>query len=179
MRAVGVGLLPVFTVACALLALAGVTKLRTPQPAREALALIGVGVPSLAVRVLGGAEVILGVFAAFRPGAISGGLVALAYGAFAVTALLLLRADRGADCGCFGQSSSVASAAHVALDAGASGVAIAAALARPPGLQWIATRAPLVAVTLAIGLAAAAFAAYAAFTLFAPAWRAYGSGSGA
>jgi hypothetical protein len=47
----------------------------------------------------------------------------------------------------------------------------------PPGVQWIATRTPLVAVTLTLGTAAAAFAAYAVFTLFAPAWRAYGSGS--
>jgi hypothetical protein len=138
-----------------------------------------VRVPSLAVRVLGGAEVALGVSAAIRPGAVSGGLVALAYGAFAATASLLVRADRSADCGCFGQASSPASAAHVALNAGACGVAIAAALVRPPGLQWIATRAPLVAVTVVIGLAGAAFAAYAALTLFAPAWRAYGSGGGA
>jgi hypothetical protein len=166
-------------VACALLIAAGVAKLRAPRPAREALELIGLPVPSLAVRILGGAEVVLGGFAAIRPGAVSGGLVALAYAAFAVTASLLLRADRGADCGCFGRASSPASAAHVALNAGACGVAIAAALVGPPGLQWIATRAPLVAVTLVIALAGAAFAAYAAFTLFAPAWRAYGSGSGA
>jgi hypothetical protein len=164
-------------VACALLVVAGVAKLRAPRPARDALQLIGARVPSLAVRVLGGAEVALGAFAAIRPGAFSGGLVALAYGAFAVTAALLIHADHTADCGCFGRVSSPAGAPHVALNAGACGVAIAAALVGPPGLQWIATRAPLVAVTLVIGLAGAAFAAYAAFTLLAPAWRAYGSGS--
>lgn len=172
-------MLPAFAVACSLLAVAGIFKLRAPQPARDALALIGVRVPALATRALGAAELALGVWAAIRPGAITCGLVALAYGAFGLTALLVLRADRGADCGCFGQTSSVASWAHVSLNAVACGVAIAAALIHPPGLQWIATRAPLVAVMAALGTAAALYAAFAAFTLFAPAWRAFGSGGSA
>jgi hypothetical protein len=178
MSGVGVGLLPAFAVACALLAVAGVAKLRAPRPAREAVALIGVRVPAAAIRAMGALEVGVAVFAAVRPGVVAGGLVAFAYAGFTLTVLLLLRADRSADCGCFGQASSVASAAHVALNAGACGVAIGAALVSPPGLQWIVTRTPLVAVTLVIALAGAAFAAYAAFTLFAPAWRAYSSGSG-
>jgi hypothetical protein len=174
--AVGVGLLPAFVVACALLVLAGALKLRSPQPARDALALLGLGVPAVFVRALGVAEVALGVFAALRPGALSGGLVAGAYAAFCVTALSLVRADRSADCGCFGRASSVASWAHVALNAVACGLAVAVALVRAPGLGWIATRAPLVAATVTLALLAAAYAAYAAFTLLAPAWQAYGSG---
>jgi hypothetical protein len=174
--AVGVGLLPAFTVACALLVLAGALKLRSPQRARDALARLGLRVPAVVVRALGGAEAALGVFAAWRPGALSGGLVAGAYAAFCVTALLLVRADRSADCGCFGQASSVASWAHVALNAVACGLAVAVALMRPPGLSWIITRAPLIAATVTIALLAGAYAAYAAFTLVTPAWRAYGSG---
>jgi hypothetical protein len=175
----GVGLFPAFAVACALLALAGVAKVRTPQPARDALALIGLRVPAVAIRALGLAEIALGAFAAFRPGPIGAALVAFAYAAFAVTAMLLLRADRGANCGCFGQASSTASLAHVALNVAAGGVGIAAVFAPPPALQWVVTRSPLVAVAVVAGTAAAAFAAYAAFTLFVPAWRAFGSGGSA
>lgn len=175
----GVGLFPAFAVACALLALAGIAKVRTPRPARDALALIGPRVPALAIRALGLAEIALGAFAVFRPVPIAAGLVAFAYAAFAVTALLLLRTDRSADCGCFGQASSTASLAHVALNVVACAVGIAAGFTRPPELQWVVTRSPLVAVTVVAGTAAAAFAAYAAFTLFVPAWRAFGSGGNA
>jgi hypothetical protein len=174
---VGVGLLPAFVVACALLVLAGALKLRSPVPARDALARLGLRVPAALMRALGAAEVALGVFAALRPGPLSGGLVAGAYAAFCVTALSLVRADRNADCGCFGRVSSVASWAHVALNAVACALAVAVALMRVPALSWIATRAPLIAATVTIALLAAAYAAYAAFTLLAPAWRAYSSGS--
>ncbi len=170
-------LLPAFTVACALLVVAGVAKLRSPDAARDALRLIGVPVPTLAVRLLGAAEVALGVLAALRPGPVPAGLVALAYVAFCATALLLLRADRNADCGCFGQASSSASLVHVVLNAVAAGIAIATSLAAPPGILWISGRQPLVALPLVLGIAAATFAAYAVFTLLAPAWRAYGSGT--
>ena len=176
MSAVGVGLLPAFVVACALLVLAGALKLRSPQPARGALALLGLRVPAVLMRALGAAEVALGVFAALRPGALTGGLVAGAYAAFCITALLLVRADRSADCGCFGQAKSVASWAHVALNTVACGLGISVALMPAPGLGWIVTRAPLIAATVTIALLAAVYAAYAAFTLLAPAWRAYGSG---
>jgi uncharacterized protein YjeT (DUF2065 family) len=173
----GVALLPPFVVVCALLALAGVLKLRSPQAARDALSTLGVRVPPAAVRILGLAELALGVLAALRPNPATVGLVAFAYAAFGVIVALLVRAEGNADCGCFGAASSVASWAHVALNAAACAVAVAVAFVRPPGLAWIATRAPLVAATTTLGLAAAAFAGYAAFTLFAPAWRAYGSGS--
>ena len=172
----GAVLVPAFMAACALLVLAGMSKLRSPLPARQALDVLGLRVPATLIRALGAAELGWGVLAALRPGPLAAGGVAVAYGAFSLVALLLLRAGPSVDCGCFGQASSVASRAHVALNVVACLLAVAVALTHPPGLQWIASRAPLVAVTLAIGIVAAAYAAYAAFTLFAPAWRAYGSG---
>lgn len=170
-------LLPAFTVACALLVVAGAAKLRSPQPARDALRLIGVPVPTMAVRLLGAAEIGLGVLAALRPSPVPAGLAAFAYAAFCATAVLLLRADRNADCGCFGQASSSASLVHVALNAAAAAVATATSLAGPPGVLWISGRQPLVALPLLLGIAGATFAAFAVFTLLAPAWRAYGSGT--
>ncbi len=175
----GTALVPAFTVACALLVLAGVSKLRSPLAARQALRVLGVGVPAVAIRVLGAGELGWGVLAVLRPGPVPAAGVAVAYGGFCLVALLLLRAGPSVDCGCFGQASSVSSWAHVVLNAVACGLAVAVALIRPPGLLWLHTRAPLVAVTIVIGMAGAAFAAYAVFTLFPPAWRAYGSGSDA
>jgi hypothetical protein len=171
----GSALVPAFTVTCALLVFAGVSKVRSPQPARQAIRALGADVSATLVRGLGAAELGWGILATVRPGPVAAGGVALAYGAFCLVAFLLLRAGPSVDCGCFGQASSVASWAHVALNAIACGLAVAVALIRPPGLLWIHTRTPLVAVTLVIGMAAAAYAAYAVFTLFPPAWRAYGS----
>jgi hypothetical protein len=174
---IGVALLPAFLVACTLLAVSGLLKLRAPASARASLELIGVRVPPGAVRVLGGGEVALGVIAAIAPGPLTASLVAGAYGAFLLTTLRLLAVEGGADCGCFGTASAVASRSHAALNSAACACAAVAAVSSPPGVAWIAGRSPLVAVTLVVGTATAAFAAYAVFTLFAPAWRAYGSRS--
>ena len=174
---IGVALAPVFLVACALLVVAGVSKVRAPTSARGSLELIGVPVPLVAVRALGVAEVALGLLAAIRPGALAAGLVAGAYGVFFLATLRLLAVEGGADCGCFGAASAVASRSHAVLNLVACAAGVVAAAFPPPGVSWIASRSPLVAVTLVLGTTAAAFAAYAVVTLFAPAWRAYGSRS--
>jgi hypothetical protein len=172
----GAAVLPPFVVACALLAVAGAFKLTTPEAARGALAQLGVPAPRFAVRVLGASEFALGVIAAWHPGAPTAALVAGAYAAFCLTTVRLLAIEGGADCGCFGAASPVASRAHAATCAAACGAAVLAALFPPPAVSWIVTRAPLVAITVTLGTITATFAAYAVFTLFTPAWRAYGSG---
>jgi hypothetical protein len=174
---IGVALAPVFLVACALLAVSGFSKLRAPASARASLELIGMPVPLVAVRALGAGEVALGVFAAIRPGPLTAGLVAGAYGAFLITTLRLLAVEEDAECGCFGTASAVASRSHAVLNFVACASAAVAAAFPPPGVSWIVSRSPLVAVTLVVGTATAAYGAYAVFTLFAPAWRAYGSRS--
>jgi hypothetical protein len=173
----GVAMVSVFLCACALLAVAGVAKLRSPDSARSTLELLGIAVPPAALRALGAAELALGVWAGVRPGPLTAGLVAGAYGAFLLTTLRLLAVDADADCGCFGAASTTASRPHAVACAAACAVAVLAAVNPPPGVAWIASRDPLVAVTLVIGTATAAFAAYSVFTLFTDAWRAYGSGS--
>jgi uncharacterized protein YjeT (DUF2065 family) len=172
-----VALFPVFLATCALLIVAGILKLRAPESARATLQLIGLPVPLAAVRALGAAEVALGVFAAIRPSPLAAGLVAAAYGAFLLTTLRLLGVEGGADCGCFGGAGTVASPSHAVLNLVACAAAAVAVAFPPPGVSWIVSRSPLVAVTLVLGTATAVFAAYAVFTLFAPAWRSYGSRS--
>ncbi|PZR65023.1 MAG: hypothetical protein DLM63_13065 [Solirubrobacterales bacterium] len=168
--------MPAFGVASALLIFAGVAKWRSPESARYALALVGRRVPRSAVRALGAAETGLGAVALARPGTITASAVALAYGAFLVFIVTLLRsADRPASCGCFGDVESGAGAVHAALNGVGMSVAVLAAIAPPPGLGWILTRVPLIAAPLAIGIATAAFAAYLAFTAFPLAWRSYSS----
>jgi hypothetical protein len=168
--------MPVFTVTCALLVLAGVLKIRSPGQATSSLTLVGLRVPPATMRLLGVAEVAIGGVAAARPSAISAGAVAVAYGIFAVFIVRLRRRGEDVDCGCFGAEGSGATRIHIGLNAAACGAAVAAALAPPPGAVWILTRTPVVVTALVCGMAAAVLAAYAAFTLLPDAWRAYGSG---
>jgi hypothetical protein len=167
-------LMPFFDVACALLVVAGVAKLRSPAATRESLAVVGVRLPALAVRALGAAELALGSIAAARPAPVTAGLVALAYGVFAAFVVRLLRLrDRPTGCGCFGDADAGAGATHVTLNIIACVVGVAAAIAPPPGLTWLSGQRPLVVLPLTLGTATAAAAAYLTFTDFPRAWRAY------
>ena len=172
-------LTPVFVVACALLVLAGAQKLRTPGPAHHSLALAGLPVPAVVVRLLGAGELAIGAIAAVWPTVLTGALVALAYVAFCAFLVLLLRRAGGAsaDCGCFGGTDAGATTAHVALNALPCVAGVLAATVHPPGLGWALTRPALVAVPLLLGTSAAVLAAYLAFTVFPRAWRAYGLGA--
>jgi len=165
--------MPAFDVACALLVVAGALKLWAPASTRQSLALAGVRVSSSAVRLLGLAEIVLGAVAALRPGALTAGLVALAYGGFLAFTIRLRRVAPDADCGCFGGAEAAVGPIHIALNALACAIALGAALAPPPALSWIGHRSPLLAVSIAVGTAGAAYAAYVAFTLVPSAWKAY------
>ncbi len=163
-------LLPAFDVACVLMVVAGALKLKAPAATKRSLELAGLRAP---VRLLGLAEIAVGAWAAVRPGPLSAGLVALAYGGFCAFMLRLRRVAPGADCGCFGGSEAKAEPLHVVLNALACAVAVAAAISTPPALSWIAGRSALVAVPLVLGTAAAAYAAYLMFTVVPTAWSAY------
>ena len=169
-------LLPLFGVACALLVAAGAAKSRSPSAARGALAAVGLTVPNPCIRLLGAAEIAIGGWAALRPTALTGGMVAALYGTFAAFVLASMRAGEAAPCGCFGAADTEIGLMHAALNAVACAVGIAAAIAPPPGIGSVLDREPLVAMSLALGIAGAAFAAYLAFTAFPGAWRAYGAG---
>ena len=166
-------LLSGFFVVCALLVVAGAAKLRSPYAAVGALGTAGLRVPSGAVRSLGAAEIAIGALAAVRPSAVTAAAVGFLYGAFAGLVLRLVRSADAAPCGCFGSAGPKASMMHCALNVVACATAIAAAVAPPPGIAWVVQQDPLVAVSVALGLGGAAFAAYLAFTAFPAAWGAY------
>lgn len=167
-------LLPAFLVVAALLVVAGVGKLASPDGALAALEAAGIPVPTGAVRALGAAEVAVGLAAIWAPGPLTALLVALAYAGFGTFIVRLLRAAGGqVDCGCFGVSGSKVGKLHVGLNAVAAAVAAAACIAPPAGAGWILDRSPGIAIPLAIGTLGAVYAAYLAFTQFGAAWRSY------
>lgn len=170
---------PAYIVVCALLAVAGARKLLAPRATRESIALIGLPVPAFAVRALGGAELALAAIAAAWPTRVASGLVALAYGTFCAFVLVLLarNPDSAADCGCFGGTDDGVGRLHLALNVLACGVAVASAAVGVHGIVWIVERSPLVAPSLIIGVLAATYAAYLAYTLVPRAWGSYGSGA--
>lgn len=167
------GLTPVFLVACALLILSGIQKLRAPRRAADSLRRVGAPASLLGVRILAIAEVAIGVAAALRPSGLTAGLVALTYAAFFGFLVLDRRTGAPADCGCFGDVEAPAGRLHLALDAAACGAAVLAALSPPPGVGWLLARPALEALALTSGIAAAALAAYLAFTAVPAAWGAY------
>jgi hypothetical protein len=169
-----------FFVVCALLVIAGAHKIAAPQGPRESLALIGISAPTLAIRGLGAAEVALGTVAAISPSALTGALVALAYGAFFGFVVLLLVRDpsRSVDCGCFGRTERQAGWLHVALNGLACAAAAAVAAFGAHGIGWILSRPATIAPALIIGTAAASYAGYLAYTVLPQAWASYGSGVG-
>jgi len=169
-------LLPFFGVACGLLVVAGAAKLRSPSGARGALGAVGLNVPSPAIRALGAAEIAIGSVAAVRPSALTGAMVAALYGVFAAFVVASIRGDRAAPCGCFGAAETEVGPVHGALNVAACAVGIAAAIAPPHGIGWVLGREPVSAVSLALGMMGATFAAYLAFTALPSAWRAYETG---
>lgn len=169
-------LLPFFGVACALLVLAGAAKARSPSSARDALSAVGLAVSAPTIRALGAAEIAIGAVAAVRPAALTGALVASLYGAFTAFVLASMRGTEGAPCGCFGAAETEVGPLHAVLNMAACAIGLGAAIAPPRGIGWVLGREPLTAITLTLGITAATFAAYLAFTTLPSAWRAYGTG---
>jgi hypothetical protein len=173
-------LTPAFFVICVLLVVAGAHKIAAPSGARESLSLIGISARTVAIRGLGAIEVILGVIATVWPSAVTAALVAVAYGGFCgfVVLVLVRNPAQALDCGCFGGAEHRAGWLHVALNGVACALAAAVAAFGAHGIGWILGRPLAVAPALIIGIAAACYAAYLAYTLLPDAWASYGSGAG-
>jgi hypothetical protein len=121
-----------FGIASLVLVVAGLWKICRPEPARSALSELGLRVPAACVRVLGGAEALLGTLAVLVGGSVLAIGVAVAYLVFAVVAWRLRNSDVG--CGCFGAASSTPPGPlHVAVDVAAFAVAVIAVFVDVPG----------------------------------------------
>ncbi len=171
-------LAPLFACAAALLAVAGLMKLRSPSAASGALAAMSLAAAAPAVRTAGACELALGTWALLSPGRLAAALLAAAYGGFAVFVVGLLRrggaSARG--CGCFGEAEAAVHPIHLVLNLAAAGAAAAAVIAPPEPLLRIVADHPAIGAVLCVGLAGAVYAAYLLYTVAPSAWRAYAGG---
>ena len=149
---------PLVSVLAVVLIVAGVGKLRSPAAAGDALRSAGLPSGALPARLVGTAEAAVGLLVLAAPSRPALLLMAAFYAVLGGFALrLLLAAEPAASCGCFG-ADAPPSLLHVAFDAGAALVAVAAAIDPPPGLPGLAARAPVASVALVTGCCAAAYA---------------------
>lgn len=166
---------PLIWTLAALLAIAGVAKLRSPGPAANAMARAGFGAGRLGARLTGLLECGIGAWVLLDPSVAALGALALAY-ATAASGIWAMRQADVDDCGCFGESASLKpSRLHLAVNLMAAATCAVAALSPPPGLGAATGRAPLEAVALVAGVAAAILLSYLAFTALPGVWSAYGT----
>jgi hypothetical protein len=159
-------LAPLFLVASVVLCLAGLTKLRAPAAAAAAL-----GVGTWLIRAVAAGEVALGAVCLIHPTSTDAVALAMVYGLFALVAVRLRR-ERMA-CGCFGDNDFPVSLAHV-IASGLLGVlAMAAALATPRGLIWLASQPVPVEVVLSVGVVGALYGVLIVYTMVPRAWAAW------
>jgi hypothetical protein len=116
-----------------LLVAAGASKLRAPAATSSALGALRVP-PVLApmvARIIGAAEVGVGIWALATGSRASAGTIAVAHLSFAVVTAALLRRP-GVPCGCFGAPDAPATRAGLVVNLASAAVA-GAAIAWPPG----------------------------------------------
>lgn len=155
---------------------AGLTKLRSPSATQEALRELGLPARTPLARVLGAAEVCLGALCILLPGRVETAILASAYLTLAATVgLRLLRGERRAPCGCFGDSSAPTNFGHLLLNLICAAVAVAATIQPPPALTTIIGRG-LPATALLIGIGCSVYMTVALLTLFPGSWGAYRAG---
>jgi hypothetical protein len=126
---------------------------------------------------VGAGEVVLGALALAWPRPLVAALVAVAYAGFAAHSLRLAVVSGGEeDCGCFGDVEAPAGMSHVVLDLACAAVAAAAVVAPPRPLASLVADAPVAGSVLVLGVAAAAYALFLAYTALPGAWNAFQPG---
>ena len=139
-----------FLAASALLVGAGVPKLGDPMPLVRALRSTGLPAGRGLVRAVAGAEVVLGLWAIARPGALNAALVCAAYLVFTgFVALALKRGGVLGSCGCFGKADTPPTRSHLAVT-GALAVLAGVVAAAPERAAWTSGGAPAVVGTVAL-----------------------------
>jgi hypothetical protein len=157
--------------AAVVLAVAGVAKLRSPDPAGRAAIVLGLPARRSLVRALAVAELAVALWCLLAPSTAAALTLAGAYACFAGVAVLLDR--RQESCGCFGAATAPAGPAHWLLSAALALVAGGAAVWTPPGLLWALQSHPALTATLAVGVAGAAYALVVVYTQLPLAWSAW------
>jgi hypothetical protein len=150
----------------ALLALGGVAKVARPAPTAGALRALHLPGPLVGVRVLGAAEIILGVAAIVTGARPLLGLVALAYLAFAAFVAAAMRAGTDIQsCGCFGTVDTPPSLVHLVLNLFLAAVTLAAAIGGVPTLATVLADQPWAGAPLVLLVVVGVYLAYQLLTL--------------
>lgn len=147
---------PPLYIATGVLILAGLAKVQRPSATAGALVQLSIPAPLLAARLLGVAEVLLGVFAIVTGSAILWAGVALSYAAFTGFVLWALGdSSRVGTCGCFGREDTPVTPGHAAFNAAATALALLAALNPVSLSSFDATpfEAVIAVVAIATGIA--------------------------
>lgn len=132
-----------FLAAAAVLAGAGVAKLRRPDDTARALVIAGLPGHRRLVRVGALAEMAVGIAAVAAPGPLTGSLVAAAYAGFSLfVATALVRGWPLSSCGCFGRPDARPGYPHLVLDAGATVAAVWWAAVAPGRIGPLFVHAP-------------------------------------
>jgi len=154
-----------FLAAAAILAVAGVAKIRRPDDTARALIVAGLPAHRRLVRAGALAEVAVGAAAVAVPGPVTGTLVAASYAAFTLfVGLALARGWPLSSCGCFGRPDARPGYVHLLLDAGAAAAAIWWAVGAPSGIGPLFVHSPWHGIPLALVAAVIAGLAYLIWT---------------
>lgn len=127
-----------YAASASLLVVAGAAKAVRPHDTARALAVAGLPLGVVAVRIGAVAELMLGAAALTTKVRLVAVLVAISYFVFAgFVALARSRGGPISSCGCFGEPDAPATALHVVLDLAAGGVAVAIGAGHPPAFVTI------------------------------------------
>jgi hypothetical protein len=167
-------LAPLFILAAALLVAAGVVKLVRPRPTAQAMADADLPASDGLARVVGGAEVVVGLWALTTGGVVASLALATIYLVFAGFLAFVLRAHPDAgSCGCAGAKAVPPSLLHLVLNLVATGVGVAYAVVDGPGIgTWIGD-VGIAAVVAIAGLGVAAWLLVVLVTEVPEAWGAW------
>ena len=159
-----------FAAGSLLLVFAAVAKLAYPRPAADLLGLVGLSARAWIARLVGGAELAIGLVALAVGGPLPAAAAAVAYSLFALVAVLAL--NRGlASCWCFGQVDSPPSGIHVIGNLFFAAVCALAVRAGVSPRAWAgtATDGPAGAVALVLAVCVLAGLVFVIFTAL-PEW---------
>jgi hypothetical protein len=137
------------TMLAVVLAWAGASKIRHPEPARRALVALGAPATAVSALVLAAAELGIAVLALVVPSGVSGVVLAGFFACLALAAGLLARKGHDAGCGCFGElQDRPPGRTHVVVNLVAAVGAGVVAFRSPPSLVELVRAEPGAAVVV-------------------------------
>jgi hypothetical protein len=157
----------------ALLVVAGMVKLRRPQPTTDALT--GVGLPGrrALARVLGATELVVGLAAFVWPSAAAPAMAMLFAGFAGFVGYVLARGLPLSSCGCLGETDTEPSRVHVAVTGAAAAAALAAAIVGLPSAPDLLADTPVAGTFFLATVLTACYLTYLILVSLPEAFAAY------